>query len=546
MIKRPGSGKLRVRLVRDLTVIIIIATAITLFITINYASGLVKSISVSHIQATTGAAASEFEAITRPVENNLILIKRWCEAGLIDIEKPEQLNRKLIPILELMPNVSAATIVSGNSTEYFLMRDSSHWHTRLSNSKKHPGKSKVQKWSAGFERLESNIIRSAVDPKSRIWYSGTLDSTTENNIFWTQPFLFETQQTLGISAAIKSNPPFNSQETYVIAFDLPVTEFYKMVSALKPSINGHTFLFLANGNLFDLAQLQQLSGTADQNTRVFLPVSQLSNSAKTDAISQWLSNPTRNNEPIEFKSAGETWWAGMHKLNPDGGRVWMGTIIPERDLIGQLYDRRYLVFSAILLTILIAVYLITRFTRKYIRQIRQLPATRIDYKNIEDDIATIIKAGESKRVEFKSTMRMNLRTGKYGKEIEQAWLKSVTAFMNTDGGILLIGVDDDGRIVGIAADAFENDDKCRLHFKNLIKQHIGLEFSDYIQMDVYEVQNHKVVLIEVGKSPNPAFLKMKDEEDFYIRSGPSSVKLPVSKVLTYLDQRVDRLTPSKD
>ena len=36
-------------------------------------------------------------------------------------------------------------------------------------------------------------------------------------------------------------------------------------------------------------------------------------------------------------------------------------------------------------------------------------------------------------------------------------------------------------------------------------------------------------------------IKMKEEEDFYIRSGPSSVKLPVSKVLTYLEQRAKAL-----
>jgi predicted HTH transcriptional regulator len=56
-------------------------------------------------------------------------------------------------------------------------------------------------------------------------------------------------------------------------------------------------------------------------------------------------------------------------------------------------------------------------------------------------------------------------------------------------------------------------------------------------MDVHPIQNKKVVLIEVDRSPNPAFLQMKEEEDFFIRSGPSSVKLPVSKVLTYLEQR---------
>ena len=46
----------------------------------------------------------------------------------------------------------------------------------------------------------------------------------------------------------------------------------------------------------------------------------------------------------------------------------------------------------------------------------------------------------------------NLKSGKNGKEIELAWLKGVVGFMNTNGGILLIGVDDSGTILGIDAD----------------------------------------------------------------------------------------------
>ena len=72
----------------------------------------------------------------------------------------------------------------------------------------------------------------------------------------------------------------------------------------------------------------------------------------------------------------------------------------------------------------------------------------------------LIRYGESPNLEFKSTLRTNLKTGKAGKEIELAWLKSVVGFLNTDGGVLLIGVNDGGEVVSIAADQFENDDKC--------------------------------------------------------------------------------------
>jgi predicted HTH transcriptional regulator len=134
-------------------------------------------------------------------------------------------------------------------------------------------------------------------------------------------------------------------------------------------------------------------------------------------------------------------------------------------------------------------------------------------------------------------MRMNLKSGKTGREIELAWLKTVVAFLNTNGGTLLIGVADNVNIEGIEADGFDNDDKCRLHFKNLISQHIGLEFSEFIDFDLKSTGGKTIAVIHCSRANAPVFLKHGKDEDFFIRSGPASLKLSVSQVLKYLKQR---------
>ncbi len=134
-------------------------------------------------------------------------------------------------------------------------------------------------------------------------------------------------------------------------------------------------------------------------------------------------------------------------------------------------------------------------------------------------------------------MRTNLKTGKTGKEIEIAWLKTVAAFMNSDGGILLIGVDDSGKILGIDADNFANEDKCRLHFKNLLNTHIGAEFTRFIHLKIVTIQGHTVLIVECERVRRPVFLTMRKQEDFFIRSGPSSMKLSMSQMVKYLSER---------
>ena len=75
-----------------------------------------------------------------------------------------------------------------------------------------------------------------------------------------------------------------------------------------------------------------------------------------------------------------------------------------------------------------------------------------DQAAISERIADIIAAGESKVAEFKSTGRKNLRTGEKDPAIEWSVVKSIAGFMNAHGGTLLVGVTDDGTVVGIEED----------------------------------------------------------------------------------------------
>jgi hypothetical protein len=64
--------------------------------------------------------------------------------------------------------------------------------------------------------------------------------------------------------------------------------------------------------------------------------------------------------------------------------------------------------------------------------------------NGEGSVPDLIRGGENDRVAFKSTMRWNLKTDKADKAVEKAWLETIVAFLNPDGGTLLVGVDDGG------------------------------------------------------------------------------------------------------
>ncbi|HET7535559.1 MAG TPA: response regulator, partial [Candidatus Didemnitutus sp.] len=113
----------------------------------------------------------------------------------------------------------------------------------------------------------------------------------------------------------------------------------------------------------------------------------------------------------------------------------------------------------------------------------------------EQRLAQIIAEGENERTEFKSTLRWSVKDNKPEHGVELAWLKTVAAFLNTDGGRLVVGVDDRGKILGTQLDAFENDDKYLLHVNNRLQQHIGIEHATSVRFGLYPISGKKVLLI---------------------------------------------------
>ncbi len=65
----------------------------------------------------------------------------------------------------------------------------------------------------------------------------------------------------------------------------------------------------------------------------------------------------------------------------------------------------------------------------------------------------LIAGDETHQVEFKATARWNLLEQCKDKRTEDAIVKTVAGFLNTDGGTLFVGVNDQREPIGLAHDA---------------------------------------------------------------------------------------------
>jgi hypothetical protein len=208
------------------------------------------------------------------------------------------------------------------------------------------------------------------------------------------------------------------------------------------------------------------------------------------------------------------------------------------------------------------------FDPKVEDKIQEIVETNFDlYKRITDDPAfgqaiknllfddyikrhrraeDLLQLQESKTLEFKSSLRWNLKDNRQDDEhVTLAALKTIAAFLNTEGGDLLIGVADDRAVLGIEHDRLDNDDKFMRHLIQVVRNGLGDRAGTCVDPGIQIVQGKTVCVVSCQRSPEPVFVKWKGAEqasdgDFYVRSGPRTDRLPPASAAEYIKTRFRR------
>jgi hypothetical protein len=159
----------------------------------------------------------------------------------------------------------------------------------------------------------------------------------------------------------------------------------------------------------------------------------------------------------------------------------------------------------------------------------------------------MIAEGEGDELEFKSSLRWDFKEQGPNKKLEEVILKTIAAFANGQGGTLLIGVDDDGKILGLEGDYHAlggaNRDKFELHLRNLLNGNLGMAFvTSKIKVSFPSIGESEICQVDIQPSTKPLVISVKDkngqsQEKFYVRSGNSSQELSLNEMQAYLSER---------
>ncbi len=243
---------------------------------------------------------------------------------------------------------------------------------------------------------------------------------------------------------------------------------------------------------------------------------------------------------FNFKYKNQTYWNSFQRLTKDSGIQYYLYTLPEDQLIqpSEATFDGYMFMIGISLIILGTIILMIR-KRFFYRP------NRIKIPSVQE----ILKEEENRYLEFKSSLRWDYRQEKVNPELEKVIMKTIAAFGNTDGGMLLIGVDDDKNILGLENDfqtlKKKDADYYEVHLRNLMHKLMGVKYvSKYIRTQFETLDGDKTICkIRVISAKEPLYLKYPNknghmEEKFYVRSGNSSHEIKsIAEINDYINSK---------
>ncbi|HAE25880.1 MAG TPA: ATP-binding protein [Hyphomonas adhaerens] len=172
---------------------------------------------------------------------------------------------------------------------------------------------------------------------------------------------------------------------------------------------------------------------------------------------------------------------------------------------------------------------------------RQARTAEALLEDLQMALPAVIAGGENERTEFKSTLRWDIKESRTNRSLEQVIAKTIAGFMNHQGGRLLIGVADDGQLLGINPDLktlrSPTTDDFERALIGVVKTYLGSAVCPLVRSRFLTVDGKTICWVLVERSDAPVFLVMSDTSKYFVRLGNSTRELNAAEAHDHISRR---------
>jgi class 3 adenylate cyclase len=350
-------------IVGNISVIILVATAVTLISMFKNLGDTIRDISRNMIKDRLNLTQKELDYFFDPVRIELDKTRKRALNGMFNhITDLDYINTYFYPMIENSATISSVIIANELGDEVMLLKNDSIWINRITRQGSHYVPSTLFHWSidrAGVRTLISeHRMDEKYDPRTRPWYKMAMaDDTSE--ILWTSPYYFFTSGKPGITATIKWKNQAGVK--HVFAIDVLLSDISRFTTTTDVTTSGKVIILSEKLEALGLPKDIRFQNKDLQNSYVLRNISELGIPLIDKAVEHFQAfDDSSNFHSFNFEN--EIYWAGAKYYNLDKSqRIIIGVVVPISDFSNQLTSTRQLLISGLILTFFFLVILLYTF-----------------------------------------------------------------------------------------------------------------------------------------------------------------------------------------
>jgi len=419
-----------------MTILIALLSGTILGMTMLAQRDTARVMSRSLLSQTIDQTVERLHRFFDPVAQTLLLLRSWSEAGLLDTDAADAMNRLLAPVMTPYPQISAILVADARGREHMLLHDGDRWHNRQTRRDVWGARTRWLEWTTGEPAPSMTWREVDYDPRKRPWYRAAVEhgkavagGSATDLVMWTAPYSFFTLEAPGITAATAFEV---GGVPRAVGIDVLLSEISIYTMHLRPSSRGVVVVLADDGRVIGLPRSPRFDDARARRAALLAPPTALDMPALGDGVHALAARGDARG-PARFASAGEPWWGETQRFELAPGRALsVMVMVPEADLQGGLRAIRWwivgLTAAALGGAMLWAIVLAGRFCRPIEALVRE--NDRISRGDLEpgpdvrssiSEIRWLAQAHERMRLALRTLFKME-RDLQLARQIQQATL----------------------------------------------------------------------------------------------------------------------------
>lgn len=364
----------------------------------NRAAEQLSAALTRRVIATTDA---KLQGFYEPVQIALEITAERVAKGEFESFPLESLDSFFAPMVRRVPQLSSISYAHADGDEYMLLQDADVWRSRHTRPERWGGVAEWREWEPGARDRPIKRRRIDYDARTRPWFAGAMarfeglsaDASMRERIHWTAPYKFFTSGQPGLTASLAHKTV--TGRTIVLGFDILLEEISRFTSQLAIGERGKVFVL--RGDPAVPTGLVVVGLPADERfvdkeamvEFVLSPPDELGGPVASFVQRVADGGDEAVGIPISFIHKGEEWWGALEKSQlRTTANVWVGSVVPESELLEGLPNTNLIVIVITGLIIALAVRRSFRLAKRYAEPIEELTESgnrmqRLNFEPIE-------------------------------------------------------------------------------------------------------------------------------------------------------------------